>query len=206
MSAPLATDSGRPLRDWSFGLMWVLASAAGIGLGIGATYGLVFLVKALVPGVNEDTLGGGLIYILLASLLSFFQWLVLRGRIPRSARWFAATIAGLIIGFVFIPPVLRVIPALQGRDAQPLLALLVMIIIGGILGLAQWLILRRHIRISGLWVVANVLGWATASLFIGRSIDKAADMIALAVIPAVWTGLALVLLWDRPEKEAPTLT
>jgi len=78
------------------------------------------------------------------------------------------------------------------------------------LGLAQWPVLRRHIRMPGLWMVATVLGWASAYLA-GAILDPAGialrtiDVLMLfrdGAIIGIWTGLALVLLWKRPKEQA----
>ncbi len=203
MSATTAIHSGPHSRDWALWLWWVLASAAGIVFGFVLLYALVFLAKALVPGVNEDRFFGGAFGPILVLSLSSCQWFVLRRRIPRSGRWFVATAAGLVAGFVLVTAAVKAIPALTGPDADfRILSLVVMIGFGGSLGLAQWAVLRRHMRMPGLWVVASVLGWASASLIIGQSIDRTTDIVALAVVPAAWVGLALVLLWKRPKEDA----
>jgi hypothetical protein len=203
MSATTAIQSGQGRREWALWLWWVLANALAILLGVVILYALVFLAEALVSGINEDRFFGYAFGPVLVLSLSALQWLVLRRRIPRSGRWFLATGAGLVIGYALVTVAIQSIPALTAREPDlRLLSLIVMIGFGGSLGLAQWAVLRRHLRMSGLWIVASMLGWASASLLIGKSIDRTTDIIALAVVPAAWAGLALVLLWQQPEEEA----
>ena len=56
------------------------------------------------------------------------------------------------------------------------------------------LILWRHITDYPLWLLASVVGWLVAGLIIGKSIDRTSDIVALGAVPAVFTGLGLILL------------
>jgi len=57
----------------------------------------------------------------------------------------------------------------------------------------------------GLWVVASLLGYVNVAFLVGESISQFTDGIAQALIPAIWMGLALALLWKR-RKEPPPRT
>ncbi|CAN5662770.1 hypothetical protein BH24ACT22_BH24ACT22_06680 [soil metagenome] len=39
-----------------------------------------------------------------------------------------------------------------------------LILFGGLLGLAQWVVLRRYLRRAGFWVVASIFGWIVAQI------------------------------------------
>jgi hypothetical protein len=66
-----------------------------------------------------------------------------------------------------------------------------LMLVGGFLGIAQWLVLRRHLPNAGWWIPANMIGWGvvgfTASL----------GVFTVLVYPAVTTGVALYLLLPR---------
>ena len=95
-----ATPSGRQTHapDWLFWLSWVAASTAAILLGFGIMYALIFLAKAVLPGINEDRIFGSLMFPVLATVLGALQWVVLRRRIPRSGWWILVTGVGMLVG------------------------------------------------------------------------------------------------------------
>ena len=195
---------------WSFWAEWVAASTAGIFLGAVAIYALIFLAKAIVPGVNEDRLFGVAMFPFLAVFLSTLQWIVLRRYVPRSGWWIMATIGGLIVAMAVSAGLVMVMSKALGLGNQESLQYVspvVMTVVGFVLGLAQLLVLHRNIRQSHWWVLASTFGWFILSLIIGKSIDRTTDIVALGAIPAAVTGLALLWQWQEPaESRTPEET
>jgi len=182
--------------DWLIWLKWVLASQAAILLGVGILYASVFLARAVQPDINADRFMGVLIFPILGTLLGVFQWLVLRRRIPRSGWWVPATLAGLLGGLALGGGLVKAIVLLTGRawnwDSLPG-RLLICGVVGFIPALVQLPILWRRIQAYPLWPLASTLGWFALSLILGMSIDRPSDVLALGVVPAVFTGLCLIL-------------
>jgi hypothetical protein len=179
-----------------------LASAAGMGLAYIVVFALAILAGVLPMGLlTAATLIVPIAYLLCIPL---FQWLVLRRRVPRSGYWFLATDAGLIASAVLWGLVNRAFP---GRTLpiinylQPFGGPASLITVGLCLGVAQWVVLRRHLRMPGLWVAASVLGWASAvPVVVEGRFSYALVWIAVGAMTGICTGLALVLLWKQPEK------
>ena len=127
----IATERPRS-AGWRVWLLWVLASAAGWGLG-GA---LIAPVSLAVDSVLVLSVSGGIV-------VGILQWLVLRQQIARAGWWIVgSTVGGLVCG-----------------AWGPLL--LVVVVSGLVAGVLQWLVLRRQIARAGWWVVASTVGWAS---------------------------------------------
>ena len=197
MSDTALHNRGRLSSNALLWASWVGVSTAAITLGFAILYLSIFLATVVAPGVNEDRVFGSIMLPVLAVLLGAMQWVVLRKRMARAGWWVAATAGGLLVGIAAAGGFAQVAGRVLGRDyyvGQILLPFYA--IVGLSLGLAQASVLRRHIRGWFLWVLITVLGWLALGLVMGVSIDRIADMVALGAIPAAFSGLALLLLWQ----------
>lgn len=52
------------------------------------------------------------------------------------------------------------------------LALLLGAVTGPVLGLGQWLVLRRHVARPGRWIVANAIAWALGMVVVFWGMDQ----------------------------------
>jgi|MudIll2142460700_1097286.scaffolds.fasta_scaffold66000_3 hypothetical protein len=208
MDHPTLPEPRKLSPGWLFWLKWVAASLAGLLLGFGILYGLIFLGKAVLPDFNEDRFFGWLMFPFLATLLGAAQWLVLRQRIPRSGWWILATVAGLNAGVALAQGAGQLLSRGTNQpwawDSQPKI-LLLYIFIGLLLGLAQLPILWRHIRGRVRWLLASLLGWLALGLVLGKSIDRMSDIFAFGAIPAAFTGFELPWLLRTPPGQKNTV-
>lgn len=112
------------------------------------------------------------------------QWLVLRRPLTR-IRWRVWAMATAIGAFVawtlgMIPSTFIFTNADTGGAASaPMSDLMVYVlaavmgfVLGSILGVPQWLVLRRHLPKAGWWVLANALAWMVGMVivFVGTSV------------------------------------
>jgi hypothetical protein len=213
-------------RQW---LLWVLANAVGeaVGLGITALVGAVVIFSLGEGSGVLATLGMAALAILAGTfvegtVVGTAQWLVLRRSLSRMRwrTWALATGAGAFLAWTLgmIPSTVLSLGAgpsdggePQAEPSQALmygLAFLMGLVLGPVLGFAQWLALRRYVRGAALWMPANALAWALGMVVIFVGIDPAFDggfgvrsvailaftlALAGAVVGAVH-GLALVRL------------
>jgi hypothetical protein len=188
-----------------FWLGWVAASTAAILLGFVILYVLVGLAKAVLLGVNEDRLFGFLMFPVLATVLGAGQWLVLRTRIPRSGWWVLATGVGMLIGVALASGIVQVSSRVTEQSwdwgFQPGI-LVLYLLIGVSLGLAQLPVLWRHITRPGLWLLTSMVGWLALGLIMGKSIDRTSDILALGAVPAAFTGLGLIWLLRTTRSQS----
>lgn len=151
------------------------------------------------------------------ALLGAGQWLLLRPWVKRPWWWIVATFLGLNIG-IMIGGVLggNVQDALDGIGSSPLgiaplepgRTLYALILgrtvagasMGAVLGLAQWIVLRRHARHAYLWPLANI--GALASSFPAAVVLHDNTEIASSIWVGALTGGALVWLLRAPVEEA----
>jgi hypothetical protein len=152
--------------------------------------------------------------------------LVLRRALPRMpwSTWAEATGAGAFLAWTLgmIPSTVMSLGSGSGGGGAQAelsevfvygLAFLMGLALGPVLGFAQWLALRRHVRGAALWMPANALAWAfgMAVIFVGIGpalgggfgLGSVAILLftlacAGAVVGAIH-GLALVLLL-RPVR------
>ena len=68
---------------------------------------------------------------------------------------------------------------------------------GTVLGLLQWLVLRRQVARAGWWVLASTVGWVVGG-FVSGITDAAAGWAVLGAVYGAITGIVLVWLLRRP--------
>ncbi len=160
--------------DWKLWFQWILANAVGETVGLGGTLliGGLLLLNAqktmVVPAAALAVLAGTFIE---GTVVGTAQWLVLR-RPLASMRWHVWALATAIGAFVawtlgMIPSTFIFASAdTAGAASAPMsdlmvyaLAAVMGFVLGSILGVPQWLVLRRHLPKAGWWVLANALAW-----------------------------------------------
>jgi hypothetical protein len=201
MDNPTISIPSTHKHKWLFWLLWVFASEAAAQLCYGLIYAAIAIANRITPGINQDRFFGWLFFPVLAACLGLLQWLVLRTRFSRSGWWVLATMLGLLVGVALDLGLARLYTRISGEswnwDYLPGL-LLLYLLIGLCLALAQLIVIQRHLTKKSMWLLLNLLGWLALGLIVGKSIDRTSDMIALGSIPAVFSGLGL--LWFTQEK------
>ncbi len=156
--------------DWTLWAKWILVTTLGW-----------LIAFALWPEPGYGQLGYG-------AVIGTAQWVVLRPSVREDGWWIPVSAAGWAGGVAVVSFLL---PAINPIAAQA--------IIGGGMGLAQWLVLRWQVHRAWWWIVLSALGWTVAMMGILGGLLEGA--LAGAV-----TGFALELLLRHPREEASSDT
>jgi len=198
---------GRP--RWFFYPAWIALSAISIPIAGVIAWVFVSLVVKVVGGtiqvgghtrITEDYLSTYILLLVLGLLAGFLQYLLLRRHLPRMGWWIAATTLGLLLGLVGGRLLFR---TTQSTFDSMWFGILGTVLIGGSMGLVQWLVLRQHVRHAAWWIPANVLGWGAvgwgAASLSNRMVIPA---VGLLLLPGIATSVALWLLLDQlPQRK-----
>lgn len=194
---------------WFFYPAWVALSTISIPIAWIIAWALISRVEKVVGGtmqvgghtrITEDFLLSYVLLPVLGLLIGLLQYLLLRHHLPRMGWWIAATALGLLLGFIGG----RLLSRTLYDTLDPIwLGTLMTTLIGGAMGLAQWLVLHQRVRHAAWWILANVLGWGVvgwgASTLSNQMIIPA---VGILLVPGIATSIALWLLLDRlPQRE-----
>lgn len=153
---------------------------------------------AMAGGAVEGLAVGGVQWWLLG------PWLT---RLTASA-WVGVTVAAAVVGWMLgmLPSVLVSLVGAHGSASEttgpplwvmPLIGIGSGLVLGGLFGLAQYAVLRHHVRNARVWVGANAVGWAAAMavMFTGAGIPSGpwpwTQLLPLAATTGVLAGLAI---------------
>jgi len=191
----LLTNYKRP--DWYFYPSWVGVSILAFPL----TWLAYFLIISLVTRwightiyvngvlhITEDYLFSYIFFPMLCLISGILQYSLLRRYVHKMGGWILATMAGCLLSFAML--------ALVFREFETALffwnGAFVFAAIGGIMGLCQWLFLRRRIPRAGWWVLASILGWGLAvlgSLTGVRNGSVLAQLLTFSLSPAIFASV-----------------
>lgn len=195
---------------------WIAAMLGFEALGFGLAFGLGFAIQSLaLRGSPEGSELSLVATIGLASLtgavegtsLATGQWLVLRRLLPalRWRAWATCTAIGGALPWAIGMGLGTSMQAMPPVWAMALIFVGSGLVFGGLLGLCQAFVLRRHLDIAGAWVAANALGWMiglAATYAASALLDESSPVIlvlmiglaagaTMALTPALLTGLLL---------------
>jgi hypothetical protein len=194
--------------DIGFWLRWVVANAAGelFGLGPVAFVGIL-AVRVLAEGGGMEAVVGLVLFTLLGAfegaVVGLAQWLLLRRRLPNLGRrsWVLATVAGAIAAWFLgmLPGTAMSLAGSAGSEPPDLdgagvfiMAAGTGLVLGAVLAVPQWRVLRRFVRGAGWWVPANAVAWAAAMppVFLAAGMPLPQDALAplLATLAAIVAG------------------
>ena len=198
----LTTESRKP--GWLLYPGWVVLSALSIPLAWGITLVVISQIEKVIGDtiqvggqtrITEDYLASFVLFPLLFLFTGLLQYLILRHYLPGMGWWIPATALSWLLPFGIMRLVYFLLPAGLAVDSTLLNALLIALM-GSLIGLIQWLVLRKHVRQAGWWILACAVGWGLAFLVIGPSISSTLDVVIVALLPPLVTCLALWALLD----------
>ena len=144
-----------------------------------------WIIASTSGWVIGNLLFGGIPIIISGVLIAAMQWAVLYKRIKKAWLWFALS------SFAWIISILVILLFLPEGD------LLSSVILGGMLGLTQWEILRVNFYWAGWWIPISILAWITGLALMP-------GLFTTGALPGALTGIALVIFFRfaaRPEEE-----
>lgn len=122
-------------------------------------------------------LGGAIPDVVSGVAIAAFQWAVLYQRIQKAWRWAIFSSLGWIAGYILY---VIFFSANMGFIQGPLL--------GGMVGFAQWLLLRKELDWAGWWIIISIIAWTTGLTLMPGFLTSGA-------LPGALTGLTLVILF-----------
>ena len=186
-------------------IKWVLASAVGGGVGglvLANSFGIASLL--LIRGFLWKMLGESVVAGVSWSVAGIAQWILLRGRVRRAGWWVMASTVGSTVGMIASVPVLFMTFALI-YTAGPIEAVAILWgVVGGVIGIAQWFILRRRVFQAGWWMLASTVGGVVAARVawsLRSAIGQALGGAVGATLVGVITGVVLIPLLRHPAPE-----
>lgn len=197
--------------SWFFYPAWVALSSISIPITFVIYWVLISLIREAVgntiqvgsqPHITEDFLLPYILWPTLGLVTGFLQYLLLRRHLPRIGWWIAATTLGWSLGLIGSRVLYRTLFGTLDVSAIWVETLMTALV-GGTMGLAQWLVLHQCVRHAAWWILASVLswgvvGWGAATL----SNQMIIPAVGILLLPGIATGIALWLLLDRlPQRE-----
>ena len=209
--AIVLTNYKRP--DWFFYPSWVGVSILAFALSFFAYFPVIGLVTRWVGDtiyvngvrhITEDYLFLYIFFPTLCLLSGILQYGLLRRYVPKMGWWILATMAGCLLVFATMIFLIRIFDMAFLNLWNGTLAFAT---IGGLIGLSQWIFLRRRIPKAGWWILASILGWSLAvlgSLTEVRNGSALAQLLAFSLSPAIIAGFAWwYLLKPEAQQENP---
>jgi hypothetical protein len=194
----------------TFWLWWGLTGLLGFGGGMAIKTaieiaadlgGFTVALEAIPPPVF-----GALFGAMLGVSTGLAQWLVLRRRLGGVGAWLPATLAALVLfwllhnaeafGFAHTP--WGLVGQGFGHGA----------IVGAMLGVAQYFVLRRRLKNAGRWVLISAASWSIAGAIMHFLLDVAlalprnygpVDVLIASVLAARFSGFGLQRLRKQAE-------
>jgi hypothetical protein len=186
MRAPIAISRTVDRKGWEVWARWTAAMTWGEFAG----FAIPAVVGALAAQHFPDEAGPGprlaVAALLVAAgtlegaVLGFAQALVLRHYVPgfSAGQWMLATAAGAALAWA-----IGMLPSTLGDPTAlpPIVLWLGVAILGPMLlvslGIAQWMVLRRHLAHAAHWIWISALAWLAglAVVFGGMSLTQAGD-------------------------------
>ena len=192
---------------WFFYIGWVALNVIAVIIAWYIAWALISQIIKVVGGtiqvggqshITEDFLIVYVLFPIIGLLTGIFQYSLLRRYLPHMAWWIAASFLGWLMPFVtgfFIIAVLS-----QKNDTFSIM--LGMLLIGASVALPQWWILRQRVRHASWWLLAYGLGWCLVGLLNLVTSEPIPVLFAIALMPAITTGIACWLLLDwSPNHE-----
>jgi hypothetical protein len=195
---PVGTTGAR----WVTG--WTLLTTAAIPAAMIATPVLAALFTGMInlgvkagfwPSPKMFPVEGLAFLISLALTLSLVQWYLLRNLLPRARLWFLVTGGGVLLGGL-VAGLALLSSASQNWEPYSIMAV-ALLSVGIMLGISQWLYLRRYLPYA-LWIIFIDVLAAGSILVAGRSFTSFLDL-AVFVLPGAITGLGLWLLLGNAQ-------
>ena len=197
---------------WRVWLWWVLASTVGWAAGgyVGVAMGEGLSRGIIVTGYMGVAAG--------VTVAGALQWLVLRRQVARAGWWVVTGImSGAVVGVLAVGLGwgVSVVGRLVGgaawganwgpdwsADPGGDVGWVAGVAAGGtVLGVLQWLVLRRQVARAGWWVLASTVGWVVGGLVSGIT-DAAVGWAVLGAVYGAITGA--VLVWLLRQRAADT--
>ena len=184
--------------DWRLWLWWVVAGVVGWAAGWGLGWSEVEFWSVDIAAAEY---GGVVVGVTVVGAL---QWLMLRRQLAGAAWWIVASlVSGVVAGGViygvggdagFTAEVARDLDVGWVVEAA---------LYGAVLGVLQWLVLRRQVALSGLWVLASTVGWVVGDPVCSSLMDFGTlSWVVFGAVYGAITGLVLVWLLRRPVPAA----
>ncbi|NIS68596.1 MAG: hypothetical protein GTO12_06480 [Proteobacteria bacterium] len=131
--------------------------------------------------------------IALSVSLGVFQWFLLRNYLPRAQLWIVFTGLGWLAGGLLWIAAFIAQESLNVYMGWGTAAFFILFVLFGlIVGLIQWLYLRKIIKSAGWWILISVAAFSSL-LIVGRSITNLFEMMVI-LLPGSIMGLGLWLL------------
>jgi hypothetical protein len=173
--------------EWTTGagiaVLTIFAAASLLAKGIGGPRPAMYLQYFGLPALTGLIIGAT-------------QWWLLRDRLPIGLSWIVASMAAMAV-----PAAGILEPSLGGYVGYFWLIAMTtpwaFAIVGAWVGLAQWLVLRRHVSGALLWVPASALGWCAWML---RQPNTGLASLTIGVAAGLVTGIVMAFLLRRPRS------
>lgn len=186
---------------WSFWLGWTAANGIGWAVGLTVMTAVQLALEAASAGALVEADGGTVLEsvggFLFGLAVGAMQWWALRRRLAGSGWWAPATAGGFFLAGL-------VGGALQDAGV-PLGGLVISFGMGAAAGILQWLILRRHVKRAGWWVLASTIlvfagliaGLLVSAALVGEMPGVSVGGAAIAAVAGAVFGMSsgLVLVW-----------
>lgn len=189
---------------------WITLNALCIPIAWGITIIVITQIEKVIGGtilvngqtrITEDYLASFVLFPLLGLITGLSQYLLLRRYLAKVGWWVVATFLGWILPFTIMQLVFTLFP-IGEKNFASILRTLIFFLMGGLLGLIQWFVLRKRIQDAGWWILANSLGWGLAIWITGGDISNPLANLSVALLPPMVTCFTLWVLLSRlPRKE-----
>jgi len=132
------------------------------------------------------------------------QWLVLRREVRWANRWIWATVAGWGLAAIAWWSEYKLLGGSHFQVSEQYLGVATVLagaITGTAIGLGQWIIMRRFVMISILWVLGSMISWLAGAI-VSATVITSADFGYLTYLiamlaPSLFVGLGTGLIWRK---------
>ena len=141
-----------------------------------------WIIATTIGWMVGEMFFSGLPVIVSGVAISTLQGVVLYKRIHKAWRWAILGSVGWITGYILY---VLIFSSNTGVLVGP--------IIGGVVGIAEWSLLRREFGWAGWWIIISILAWTTG-------LATMPGLLTSGALPGALTGLTLVILFRYSQS------